>query len=395
MKNILLINPNKDTFSNPTLVALLEELLLNTDCKITLLAPSQSIPRPEHLSGVKHDLLPELSVNWGKNMSTWLPKWQFQKRMQTICKAEKVSTILAVDPLGLIIGARIKKSLSKLRLHYLSFEIFFQDEIQKGTYYDKVKRKEIYYSRYIDHVLIQDEVRKSLLYKENNLNDTPYSLIPVSPNIGNIEKNKSSYWREKLGIFKDKMLVLHSGSVSKWSGGEYLIDLLENSLPENVFLLIHSKEKLNSENKLHAHLMDLAQNKKNVQLHDEAFASYYEYLSFLQVADIALTLYKADFSSPYTGKNISEIGLASGKFASYMSQGLPAIVTKSKAYELLQKKHDFGFLVDSKEELRKMLAVFSKESLNQKAANCVSLYENELKPTEKIKEFIEKYVLSA
>ena len=99
---------------------------------------------------------------------------------------------------------------------------------------------------------------------------------------------------------------------------------------KNVLLLIHSKSELNPQNKIHNNLLELEKNSESVLIHKTVFSDFTEYLSFLQVADYGLVLYQKDESSPYTGKNIVEIGLASGKFACFMSQGIPVIATSSK-----------------------------------------------------------------
>jgi ADP-heptose:LPS heptosyltransferase len=347
MKHVLVINPNNDTYSNPTLVSVFEALLDTNDFKITLLAPQQIIEKPQHFDQISELILQENSVNWSKKIQTWLPKIKAILRLRKFCQKEKVDIIIGIDPIGLIIAGRIKRLLKKIHLHYFSFELFFSDEIESNPYLKKLKAKEIFYSKYINSLLIQDEHRLQLLVDENkiNLEKINYFLIPVSPTQGKIEGDNKSLWRNKLGISKNKIVLLHSGSLEKWSGGELLIENIEKGIPENFLILIHSKSELNPENKIHQKLLELEKYKDSILIHKTVFTDFTEYLAFLQVADFGLVLYQKDESSPYTGKNIVEIGLASGKFSCFMSQGIPVVTSNSQTFNAILKDHKIGLSI--------------------------------------------------
>ncbi len=184
--------------------------------------------------------------------------------------------------------------------------------------------------------------------------------------------------RKELGISDEEIVLIHSGSVAKWSGAELLIELLKKGLPQDYKLLIHCRYKLSEKNSLHAELIRLQQEGYPLILHDKAFPEFREYLNFLQCADYGLAFYIADLSSPYTGKNIQEIGLASGKFACYMSQGIRTIVTSARIYEVLNQKYGFGFIVRDADQLKELLS--DNKSLYIDKKNIHKLYYNELDP---------------
>lgn len=390
MKHVLIINPNKDTFSNPSLVSILETLMKDKGIKVILLSPKQLIQKPFHFEAIEEIVLADLSVNWGKNIKTWWPKLKFLFKLKNICKKEKISTIIAVDPIGLIIGGRIKLLIKKIKLHYFSFEIFFQDELVGNTYFEKLKRKEIKYTHQIDCLLIQDEERSQLLFQENKITGANIQqfFIPVAPNSVLIPGDNRQKWRTKLGISDDKIVLLHSGSLEKWSGGEMLIDLINLGLGENQLLLIHTKTPLDLSNPIHREIYSLQERDLPILIHETVFSDFEEYLAFLQIADLALTLYEKDLSSPYSGKNIEHIGLASGKFSCYLSQGIPVIVTYSKMYEKLNLEQNFAFIVKNVAEIQKLLLSLKKEDLQHKKLSSKIIYEKYLQVDSTLKQYL-------
>ncbi len=213
-------------------------------------------------------------------------------------------------------------------------------------------------------------------------------LIPVSPTQGKIEGENKSLWRNKLGISENKMILLHSGSLEKWSGGEILIENIEKGIPANVLILIHSKSELNPQNKIHSKLLELEKNSDSVLIHKTVFSDFTEYLSFLQVADFGLVLYQKDESSPYTGKNIVEIGLASGKFSCFMSQGIPVITSNSSYYRKLLSTNKIGFCLNENQFDFKQLSEQNSERMLIFKQNSVSFFDKDLNNTKKTKDFI-------
>ncbi len=383
MKQVLFINPNRDTFSNPTLVAVLDKMILSKKLKVTILTPKQVIDAPSHLNEINFIDLPDFSVNWSKKVKTWFSKISFLIKLVRFCQKNKIKDIVGIDPVGLIYAGRIKRILSSLNLHYFSFEIFFRDEVKNLDYYRKIKEKEVYYSKFIDFLLIQDEVREQLLVQENNLNPTNFKtfLIPVSPNCGLIEGDNRSQWRNKLNIAENKIVLLHSGSMEKWSGGELIIKMLESGLAENQLIVVHSKSEFDLENPIHSKLLELEQQGFPVLIHKTRFSDYDEYLSFLHLADFGLVLYEKDSSTPYTGRNIEEMGLASGKFACFMSQEIPVVALNSRIFKELNNKYNFGFVIENLSEIKLI-------NLNEDfKSHTLNLYQHELNAMSLVEEY--------
>ncbi len=391
MKNhVLIINPNNDTFSNPTLVLVLEKLMKEKDLVVTLLSPKQIIDQHKKFESINILVLPEISVNWGLNFTKWYKKIKFASFLKSYCRKHAIRQVIGVDPIGLIYGGRLKKALKKINLHYFSFEIFFSDELNSSSYYKSIKNKEIFYSRFIDTLLIQDEHRLKLLKKENNLilNKIKHFLIPVSPNCDLIEGDNRSKWRRKLGISDEKIVILHSGSVEKWSGAEYLLQILQKKVPDNVLILIHSKNELDINNLIHKKLLDLEMNNKSLMIHKKIFSDYTEYLSFLQISDLGLVFYKSDSNSPYTGKNIQNIGLASGKLSCFLSQEIPCVFHQTPLYVELNEKYNFAFEINNFDQISDFFESLSIEKILIKKGNTKTIFNNELNANLKIEEYL-------
>ena len=151
-----IVTPNTDTFTNPTMVSLLRYLQSKGET-VVMFGPQQYPQMPEEFADIRFE--PTHFKLSFRNPKAW------KKQILSYCKVKRClgdgsgCTLMTVDPLGLVTGGRIKRWLCpKVKLSYLSFEIFFKDEL-KGHYL-KMKEKEIFYSRYIDSLLTQDETRR-------------------------------------------------------------------------------------------------------------------------------------------------------------------------------------------------------------------------------------------
>jgi hypothetical protein len=266
-------------------------------------------------------------------------------------------------------------------MHYFSFEIFFRDELMNNILLQKIKTKEIKYSSKLSAIVVQDEYRKGMLYEENCLNNQElidYYLIPVAPSRNKFKAEGAKTYRAKLGIDSEAKVLVHSGSVEKWSGMEIVIEALKKGIPKNYTILIHSKFPLDLNNDLHKELIDLSKNGYPVIVHDNQFADYSDYCAFLSSFDFGLALYVKDSTSYYTGKNITEIGLASGKFSTYMLMDMPTIATTCFSYQNLNSDYCFGSLINDADGLINVLNSNTLPAIPK--GNCKKIYDLLLDP---------------
>jgi len=422
----ILITPNVDSFANPTLVSIFETVQRDNG-RVHLFGPAQQAACPAHIHCVEQHVCDFRLQPW-RNPKRYWSQWCSYHLMAKYVKALGVKTAMVVDPMGVIIGGRLCKYFCKgLQLSYLSFEIFFRDEL-KG-YYLTLKDKEIYYSRYITSVLSQDENRLHLLCSENhinlsnqsNLSEQPkcvsHFLVPVSTAPMHITSLVDIHTR--FNIPKDVKTVVYSGSIGTWCGTDAILDMFEQGLwPKGHHLVFHTRKRIavvkngydrlrkvmkgdavKSVNEGESRLKSVNIGERSVEerlmaldedpkvpftLHGNPFDSFNDLGAFLKGFDIALALYYPNNESAYYGRNMQEIGLSSGKFSMYMMLGLPTIVTPCKTYEQLLKQYRFGAVLSDERQIA--------ECLMRIDANCGKeakrLYDEILQPN------VEDYIIS-
>ncbi|WP_269413642.1 hypothetical protein [Pedobacter rhodius] len=379
-----IVTLNSDTFTNPTLYSIIK-VLNERGIRVILFCGFQQTPIPYELNLTSYADLPK---------GLFLPRrpdyifkyiYLFWSAIKFI-KKNKIKNLLAVDAFGLVMAGRISTFLSNIKIHYCSFEIFFLDEIKQHTKILKVKKKEIFYSRNLTSIIIQDAERKKLLATENNIKPsfTNWFYVPVSPIIINNSAAKK-YQRSNFGLKDTDIVYVHSGSVSLWSGLDSIINAIEEGLPENTFILIHNKNKFDRNDPIHTKLFELRENGANLVLHDELFENYGDYNSFLQCFNYGITIYRPD-DGLFTGKNISEIGLASGKLSTYMLAGLPTLLSECTTYRNLLMQYKIGALITQKKSLSYHIKSHSLKLVNK--VDCLEFYEKVLNPSEQITHFI-------
>jgi hypothetical protein len=380
---ISIITPNTDTYTNPTMTALFH-ILKEQRVDVYLFGPDQQPSCPDNIQNVRF-VRSVFKLNLFKNPIHFKAHWTSYFKIIRLLRKEKISTLLAVDPMGIIVGGRIKRFIGKkINLSYISFEIFFKNEL--SGYYLKMKEKEIYYSGFIDSLLIQDEKRRDLLINENSISIPPecIALVPVSP--VKIEIAEKPDIHTSLNIPVDKKLVIYSGSVGAWCGTDAIIEAFDKGYWNNDYWLVfHTRKIIQSNDAYYEELMRL-ENDVNIpfSMHPHPFDSFEELSVFLSGFDLALALYYPNNENPYYGKNMKEIGLSSGKFSTYMMLGIPTIVTPCDIYADLILKYPFGAVLQDINQIGTLLSetVFDKQGAYQ-------LYNEKLQPMDKLKKYIE------
>jgi hypothetical protein len=382
MTKIAIVTPNSDTFTNPAIIAMFLQLK-KRGVEVYLFGPAQQPSCPSDLANLKV-ILSRFKLYLLRNPRHYLSQWLSYFRVFQTIRKEKIKAILAVDPLGLIIGGRVKKLLGKkIHLSYLSFEIFFRDELQ--GYYLNLKEKEIRYSAFIDSLLIQDEKRKELLIKENRINlpDDKVTLVPVSPAKIEITEKPDIY--KEFSIPRDKKLAVYSGSVGRWCGTDVIIEAFRKGYWDNDYWLVfHTRTPLDRNNPYYDDLTRM-HNDPGVpfSLHPLPFKGFDELAEFLSGFDLALALYYPNNENPYYGRNMKEIGLSSGKFSTYIMLGLPVIVTPCEIYTRLLSTYRFGAVLEDILSLKDVI-----QNINSSKTDINKLYHDILDPEPAILSYV-------
>lgn len=288
----------------------------------------------------------------------------------------KPSRYIGVDPSGLIEAQRFS---GQNNLGYFSFEILFKDEIELKKD-QELKNAEEVASKQVDFILVQDKMRYEHLIANNfGLRKKIDSfLIPVAP----IET------KVKLALPpKDKVKIIFSGSFASWSGLDFILDSIENeNWNKRYEITFHSRLELNKDNFYLKRIEDLKSKGYSVYFSAKPFYNQIAFFEFLQNFHIGLGFYFAS-TSVFTKKNITEIGLASGKLNTYAMVGIPAITNHSTFLDALNSEYNFGEL------LRENELLYDKINLvminwYEKSRGAKTYYDSILNPNDKIEEMV-------
>lgn len=356
---IFIIHPHNDLFSNPTVLFILKNLI---DQKIKIILFIYNAP-----NNVDKKILNNIDLHILPLFYPTTPRRPLRFLLKTLvpyinCKflllKHKISNIICVDPEGVVITSKIYPRLKRL-YNYISFELFFLDEIKDfRTRKNKVREISVLQNE-INSLLIQDKYRLKLFMEENN----PFKIdkiffMPVAPVMKNAEN--SMLERLKFNPIQNKKTIIYSGSIHKWSGLFELIENMEKNWNNEFHLVIHNRfqDNLNSSEiiEIKSYInKGLPISLINLQL------EYDDYLLFLKQFDVGLATYIANTSTHhYDGKNFGEIGYSSGKFNTYMMIGLPTITTKNNSFNDLYKTYNFGYIINDFSEMNAALSYISK-----------------------------------
>lgn len=376
---IFIVTKNPDTYNNPTILGLLQKLI-EKNIKVTVISPynyfKNPFPEVEHVN-IQSFNLRTASISILKEIIKCFLHYLILIKL--IFK-HKPKLILGIDPYGLVFGRKIQQIATiiignKIKLDYLSFEIFFKDEGAN-------KEKEIKACKHISSIVIQDGERDKLLRTENQIADNiPSFYIPVAPLLNQDILQKFSIkkptFRERHNIPENVKLLVSFGSFAEWCGAEWILDAIEKNVSKNCAFIIHSRYKFSEDNKIDKKLIKLSKNNNQVILSNDYINSAEEAVAFLKQFDVGFVFYITD-KSIYTGKNIYHIGNASGKFSHFMAAGIPVITNALPTYKNLNVKYNFGFIVENQNELSHLIN--QPQDYSGKNENCKKLFEDVLNP---------------
>ena len=335
-RRIAILEPHPDLATNPSLVCLIEAFT-RSGARVDVLMPASGRFPP--LDGrVTRYPFPRRFSLWYGGVRTTLRNWRDRIRQIPADRrfaAGGYDLILGIDSAGIIKGYEYAKRHG-VPLVYLSFEIFFRDElVSRGEMEEK--ERECVAGRFADLVIVQDHGRGRLLAAESGLSTEEFEYLPVAP-AGSQRARESNYLRRRFDLSERQTIILHSGSFAEWT---YADELLESVVtwPEDFVLVVHTRYNP-SDTDRYVQAIEQA-GLSNVILSTDPLPIE-EYEQLLASADIGLVLHKPTPPSRYTQKNIQTVGLSSGKFSFYMKHGIPAISIGQESYAQLLADYAFG-----------------------------------------------------
>jgi len=362
MKNIAIFYPEPHIDTNPTMVESIQGFVQSGYSVDVFTTLAEAFPKPCW----NNKLIRTFRINGS-------PKGEKELLNEDACRQHregKYAVIIGCDPDG-IIAAHAHSLAFRLPLVYLSFEIFFWDELI--TEEDKLqKKKEIEACKHVNVVIIQDHVRAELLSKENNIDLSKFVLLPVAPK-GPARMDNSDFLRRRFNIEKDRIIVLHTGGFEPRTFGHELVASAQN-WPDNFVLVIHTRCRDENDQYL---LEARKKNDPSKVIFSTEPVSYSSYEKLVNSCDIGLVLQTQGFTK-YSQKNVYHIGLSSGKLSFYTKFGKPVITNNLPTYENLINAYGAGRVISEIAEMPKAINEIL-EDYSRIAQNSVHLFEEKLR----------------
>lgn len=340
---VLILYPEGNFNFNPHLVALIE-MLCERGVGVDLLTKKwpeigQKVPcegcRLHDVSmesGLGQYLFMSCSEGMGRRLAPALRK-----------KFPEVGLVLGVDR-GIIAAAALAKIL-EARHALISYEIFFADELGEAF-----KHSEIRACEGVAFAVCQDRVRGAHLAAENKIPEERIVHSPVAGRgqEGGVSPSAQDY--QAWGLEEGTQVALVMGSVDRWTMIEQTVRGV-GEWPDSWKLVVHDRYGL--ARKTLERLMG-SWNQERVVCTSRGVARTQDLGSLLRIASVGIGFYHATGES-YCGKNVADIGLSSGKIATYLQYGLAVITNPIGEMADLILSYKAGRVVADPEELGAVL----------------------------------------
>jgi glycosyltransferase involved in cell wall biosynthesis len=363
MKRILLIHPEGNINNNPNLSGL-AEILCDAGFDLHIVSPRipnlcQRPPAP----GVTMHLFDGLSQShitgrvFADSTGSAPTPSPFVERFGPF------DLVVGIDR-GVIEASRVARAYT-IPHALISYEIFFRDEA--GVDF---KRPEIDACRDLAFAVCQDTVRARNLSQENGVSPGRMILIPVSGR-GVRPGPKTNYLHERFGIPSEYRIALFAGSVTEMCGISAILQQAAG-WSDGWALVIHNRYGLTPGARPY---YDACLRMRNVYFSAEPSDTIDGMSRILHSADIGLAFYRTVAGSIYTGKNVGEIGMSSGKIATYLQHGLPVVTNSIGLMSRLIEHHRLGWVMDL---AHIDLSTIHPQDLGTYRANCLGFFQERL-----------------
>jgi hypothetical protein len=345
---VLIIHTDGNSFNNPTLKSVID-LLLGKGYEIDLRYPQTYAPMPPR-PGVR--LLPFGIHVWRLKVAVfdrlcWRPLAALCVMLERLLLYRRYDLVIGVDRQGLIESGILHRGTGVPHA-YLSFEIMFESET--SARYKALERRA---AKTVAFWTVQDEARARLLETENGLAPGARFLLPLAS--AGSGTQSADRLRDRLGVPRERKVAIALGSVAGWSMTGRILRSVAR-WPDAWVLILHerygrARAALGEELARHEPLIG-----RRIFISESATEMVDELGSVLSGVDVGLAFYEPDFKTPYTGRNLQHLGMASGKVSTYLRYGIPVILNDIGLFPEEARRHGFGCVVAGPEEIGPRLA---------------------------------------
>lgn len=252
--------------------------------------------------------------------------------------------VVGVGIRGLYIGA-ILTLIRRTPLVYHSLELYPSWE-RRNPLSRVAKAVERWANRRCNFTIIQDELRASILSKDNRV---PMNRIVFMPNAapGKASRIRSSYLREKFSITSEKKIILFAGTLFGRNLPTLSLVCMAQPWPDDWVLVLHSNAILSD---VFLNEIRKADSKSRVVLSCEPLDAD-QIGKLISSADIGLAIYDPK------DDNMLNMGLSSGKLAEYLRYGLPVVVSDLRYTADIVSQYNCGIVIDRLESLENAIKI--------------------------------------
>ena len=351
MLSVLIIHPEGNSFNNPSMKSLID-LLVDRNVLVAIYHERSIAPMPKY-KGVQY-------ISWGRLLGRL--KNFFKNKFLLIYPLILISyierlrfnrsfdLIIGVDREGLI-EAHIFSEIYKKPYVFISFEIMFGSETSR-----RFKEIERTVSKNVSHWFVQDNQRASILCVENGLNINDCTTIPLASKGGGAASTKRL--RDNLGIPIFKKVAILMGSLSDWTMS---IEIIKSVIqwPDDWCIIVHDRYGQTQQyiEKIDLNIIDLVGHKLFISNECSEHIDNMSYI--LSGIDLGFAFYNPNYLNRYTGLNLKNIGLASGKISTFLRHGIPVFMNDVGQYSDLASEFGFGLVLDSPDNISLSLSQFN------------------------------------
>lgn len=332
---ILILHPEGNIHNNPNLTGIVD-ILCDSGCTVEVMSPRrQEIYQGPLRNGARLTLV-DIPWRQGPFIFVNLDQSELDNIPATVnSRIADFDFVFGVD-MGIVEASLIAK-VKGIPHGLISYELFFASEAGR-----EFKQWEINACRNLAFAICQDKVRSKLLSEENQIPADRIINIPVVGR-GFRQIAGADYLRSRFHIGVDVTIALYIGSLVEWAMSGYLAESAVH-WPKDWCLVLHNRYR----GEPYARMLHEKYNGcSRIIFSCEPFNRQDEMDVFISSADIGISLYKPDYKSIYSGRNLESVGMASGKTNAYFQHGVPVITNDTGVMGRLVRENNVGVVVDT------------------------------------------------